>query len=232
MKIFYNKIKSLYKPYDLYNSLIGENLKKDLFECLLDQEKIITIINEFDNMTNIKKPSFKILASRRNIIIKRNDHESDILKYWRSRGQEIYFRASDKFESQPRNDRNDRQTVWYDKRVKNNSIFFVSLAHEIWHCLTADKLEEILDSNYYKKNETDEFRESKLFDEIIAWYMAFDMCRFFMNKWFDVLEQFQDFDQFCDFVHLCILSYHTKKTPDWPLYLIDENEIFKILYGS
>ncbi|MCF7835157.1 hypothetical protein K9M48_03835 [Candidatus Gracilibacteria bacterium] len=231
MSKFYEEIKSFYRSYDLKHSLISENIKTELFDCLLDEEKIIAKINEFDKMGNIKTPSFKISSSRRNIIIKNDIRESDILKYCRSRGHEIYFHSSDKFESKTRGEYDENKALWYDKRVKNNSVFFVSLAHEIGHCLGFKRVQDIFESRYYEENESLEFRKTPLFEEISAWYLALEMCRFFMDKGFDVLEQFENFDQFCDFMHLCILGYHLKKTPNGPLYLIDENKAWDILYG-
>lgn len=184
MSKFYEEIKSFYGVYDLDHSLLSQTLKQELYACMLNEDKIISKIQEFDNMPKIAHPSFDVIFSRRNILIKNPNHESDILKYCRSRSYEPIITRSNRFEYDPLD---ENPIVRYNPRVKNNSVFLASLAHEIGHCLSAQKVEDTEESEAFQK-EPLSFRESDLFDEIAAWHYGIHMLRFFMDKGFPVLE--------------------------------------------
>lgn len=227
MSKFYEEIKSFYGVYDLNHSWLSKKLKHDLYACMLNEDKIIAKIQEFDNMPKITHPSFDVIFSRRNILIKNKNHESDVLKYCRSRWYEPTIIRSTHFEYDPLD---EHPIVRYNPHVKNYSVFIASLAHEIGHCLWAQKIEDTEESQIFQK-EPKSFRESDLFDEIAAWHLGLHMLRFFMERWFPVIEWFTNFDHFCDFMHLCTLSYHANKTPTSPLYLIREEKAYQLLYG-
>jgi len=226
----------LLKPVLLEQSNFNDEIKKELLNVLTEKIRDTFIKNHIEECENKSwKFDFDFIFETRDVLVRNFDNQISLLEYCRSRWISPFIKEWDSFVLRTFMC-SPRKQVFY-KKINNNSVFALSLAHELWHALKYrefHKLMRQMDQETYSylniEEETDNFEQTtapfSLLFEFMAWYEGLKILKYLNKKGITISQWIESFDKLCNLMDLCLVS---KQNYGEGYYMLNRNKVKNIL---
>lgn len=220
----------LFELTSLKESAIKSSTRKYLLECLQELTYIHKKLTEIDSR-DIQR-CYDIEFTPENVHISYRDLKHSLLTYCKRKWYAPVFREAETFQTSRHS---NRKRIEYEQ-IPNTSAVFVSLGHEIGHCLSYAKSQKIMRSPTFEKYPNQHrLRANNMMEELLSWYESLAMCRYYIDKGYPILKWFISLNEVCDYIDLCLLTQNSdiKKKKDIFIpqraFLINRNKVREIL---